>query len=365
VDRPQPRAPGNTFVSSMHIAGRSIGVAQQPYVIAEISANHRGSLAAAIELIHAAAESGADAVKLQHYTPDTITVRSDHSDFLVTGGTLWDGRQLADLYAEAMTPWEWTDDLAVAAEDVGITWFSTPFDSTAADFLTRYDVPAFKIASFEVIDLPLIRYVASLGKPVIISTGMATLAEIDAAVEAAAKTETAVLRCNSGYPALPHEMDLRAIPVMQDRWNRPIGLSDHTLGSTAAIAAVALGACIIEKHLTLRRSDGGPDAQFSAEPHEFGALVSAMREAHASLGQARFGPSEREVANLAFRRSLRAARPIAAGTTLTGDDVRSMRPAGGLAPDDLDQVVGSVARTDLAVGDPIRWSDLHAVEGHR
>lgn len=345
-------------MNPFRIADRSIGVTEQPYVIAEISANHRGSLAAAIELIHAAADSGADAVKLQHYTPDTITVRSDHPDFLVKGGTLWDGQQLADLYAEAMTPWDWTDDLAAAADDVGITWFSTPFDRTAADFLMRYEVPAFKIASFEIVDLPLIRYVASLGKPMIISTGMATLPEIDAAVDATGAAELAVLRCNSGYPAAPSEMNLRAIPVMQDRWDRPIGLSDHTLGPTTAIAAVALGACIVEKHVTLRRSDGGPDAPFSAEPDELATLVAALREVHVSLGQARFGPSEREVANLAFRRSLRAARPITAGTRLTVDDVRSMRPAGGLAPDHLNDVVGTVARADLAVGDPIGWDDL-------
>jgi N-acetylneuraminate synthase len=352
-------------MTPFRIAARSIGSTEPPYVIAEISANHRGSLAAAVELIHAAAESGADAVKLQHYTPDTITVRSDHPDFLVTGGTLWDGRQLADLYAEAMTPWEWTDDLAAAATAVGITWFSTPFDPTAADFLMRYEVPAFKIASFEIVDLPLIRYVAGLGKPVIMSTGMATLDEIDAAVESAATTQTAILRCNSGYPALPEEMDLRAIPLMIDRWNLPVGLSDHTLGSTAAIAAVALGACIVEKHLTLRRSDGGPDAPFSAEPDEFGSLVSALRQAHAALGSARFGPSEREEPSLAFRRSLRAARPIAVGTTLSADDVRSMRPAGGLPPDDLDLVIGSIARTDLAVGDPITRDSIHSTSDDR
>ena len=352
-------------MSSIRIAGREIGPDQPPYVIAEISANHRGSLAAAVELVHAAAESGADAVKLQHYTPDTITVRSDHPDFLVTGGTLWDGRQLADLYAEAMTPWEWTDDLAAAADEAGITWFSTPFDTTAADFLVRYDVPAFKIASFEIVDLPLIRYVADLGKPMIISTGMATLQEIDAAISATGDTETAILRCNSGYPARPDEMALRAIPVMRDRWNRPIGLSDHTLGATAAIAAVALGACIVEKHLTLRRSDGGPDAAFSAEPHELTELVAALRDAHAALGEARFGPSERELANVAFRRSLRAARPIAAGTTISAADVRSMRPAGGLAPDDLDLVIGATARTDLAVGAPITWDVLVPIGDQR
>lgn len=353
------------MMEPMQIADRIIGNDAPPYVIAEISANHRGSLAAAIELIRAAAEAGADAVKLQHYTPDTITVRSEHPDFHVRGGTLWDGRQLADLYAEAMTPWEWTDDLAAAADHAGIAWFSTPFDPTAADFLARYDVPAFKIASFEIVDLPLIRYVAALGKPVVISTGMATLDEIDAAVAAAGDGDVALLRCNSGYPARADEMDLRAIPVMQERWNRPIGLSDHTLGATAAIAAVALGACIVEKHLTLRRSDGGPDAAFSAEPDEFGELVRSLRDAHAALGGARFGPSERELANIAFRRSLRATRTIPAGTTITHEHVRSMRPAGGLAPDDLDRVVGSVARVDLSIGDPITWDVLRATEDDR
>jgi N-acetylneuraminate synthase len=352
-------------MSTIRIAGREIGPDHAPYVIAEISANHRGSLAAAVELVHAAADAGADAVKFQHYTPDSITVRSDHPDFLVRGGTLWDGRQLADLYAEAMTPWEWTDDLAAAAADAGITWFSTPFDTTAADFLLRHDAPAFKIASFELVDLPLIRYVAALGRPVIVSTGMASLHEIDAAVDATGTAETALLRCNSGYPARPDEMDLRAIPVMRDRWNRPIGLSDHTLGSTAAIAAVALGACIVEKHLTLRRSDGGPDAAFSAEPHELTELVTSLRDAHAALGGVRFGPSPRELANVAFRRSLRAARPIAAGTAISVDDVRSMRPAGGLAPDDIGLVVGAVATADLAVGDPITWDVLEPIANGR
>lgn len=349
-------------MSGLRIAGRAIGPDESPYVIAEISANHLGSLPAAIELVEAAAEAGADAIKLQHYTPETITVRSDHPDFRASGGTLWDGRQLADLYAEAMTPWDWTDDLAAAAQRAGITWFSTPFDRSAVDFLMRYDVAAFKIASFELIDLPLIRYVADMAKPVIMSTGMATADEIDDAVVAAAAAESALLRCNSGYPAIAAEMDLRAIPFMVDRWNRPVGLSDHTHGSTAAIAAVALGACIIEKHLTLRRSDGGPDAAFSAEPEEFAALVSSVRDAHAALGGPRFGPSDREVPNRAFRRSIRAARPVARGTTITADDVRSMRPAGGLAPNDIDRVIGSIARTDLATGDPIDWSDLDRVE---
>lgn len=352
-----------TPTPSCTIAGRVISADEPPYVIAEVSANHNGSLAAAVELVHAAAEAGADAVKLQHYTPETITVRSEHPDFQVRGGTLWDGRQLADLYAEAMTPWEWTPDLAAAATAAGIPWFSTPFDRSATDFLAGFDVPAYKIASFELIDLPLVRYVAAQGRPVVMSTGMATVAEIDAAVRAATDggaPSVVLLRCNSGYPASPDEMDLRAIPVMAETWGVPVGLSDHTLGPSAAIAAVALGACVIEKHVTLRRSDGGPDAAFSLEPPELAELVTAVREAHRSLGHVRFGPTERERASLAFRRSLRTTRPIAAGEPLTVDNVASVRPAGGLPPDAIDAVLGHVAARALAAGDPLTWADVAA-----
>lgn len=315
----------------------------------------------ALEIVAAAAEAGADAIKLQHYTPDTITVRSSHPDFRVTGGTLWDGRQLADLYEEAMTPWEWTDDLAAECDRLGIPWFSTPFDKSAVDFLEVYDPPAYKIASFELIDLPLVRYVASKGRPVIMSTGMATLGEIDAAVNAA-RVEGAVdltlLRCNSGYPAEPAEMDLRAIPLMCDLWQLPVGLSDHTMTTTSAIVAVALGATMFEKHLTLRRSDGGPDAAFSLEPEELAAFVRAVREAHATLGAARFGPSGREEASRAFRPSLRALRPIAAGETFSEVNIGSVRPSGGLPPDLLDQVLGQKASRDLGIGDPLAWADV-------
>jgi pseudaminic acid synthase len=352
--------------NEIQIDDRLIAVDRPPYFIAEISANHRGSKSAAIELIEAAALAGADAVKFQHYRPDTITMRSDHPDFLVGGGTLWDGRQLYDLYAEAMTPWEWTGDLVAAAGRAGISWLSTPFDSTAIDFLEEFDIPAFKIASFEIVDLPLIRDAAARGKPLIISTGMATLNEIDEAVQAARSTGTgaiAILRCNSGYPASPAQMDLRAIPVMAELWRTPVGLSDHTLGHTAAIAAVALGASLIEKHLTLDRSDGGPDAAFSAEPQELASLVTATREAHAALGSVRFGPTEGEVASRKFRRSLRAQRPIAMGEPFTNDNVRSMRPAGGLAPVEIDRVLRAVATRQLDAGDPILWTDLQPLDG--
>lgn len=351
-------------VRAVQIGESVISSSRPPYVIAELSANHRGSKAAAIEAVHAAAEAGADAVKLQHYTQDTMTVESSHPDFKIKGGTLWDGRQLSHLYAEAMTPWDWTADLAIAADGCGIQWFSTPFDPSAVDFLEAFDVPAYKIASFEIVDLPLIRYAASTGKPLIISTGMATVAEVDAAVQAArdgGARSVALLRCNSSYPARPEEMDLCAIPVMAEMWQVPIGLSDHTLGETAAVVGVALGACILEKHLTLDRSDGGPDAQFSAEPAEFARLVCAVREAHLSLGVVRFGPSDDEVASRSLRRSLRAVRPIAAGETITADNVRSIRPAGGLAPDDMGHVAGMVANQDLQQGAPITWEALRPI----
>lgn len=346
------------------IGERVVGAGQPPFVIAEVSSNHHGSKRAALELVHAAAEAGADAVKLQHYTPDTITVRSSHPDFHVKGGTLWDGRYLADLYEEAMTPWEWTDDLAAEAAKMGIPWFSSPFDPSAVDFLARYDVPAYKIASFEIVDLPLIRHAASQGKSLIISTGMASVAEIDAAVTAAVAGGAAgvgLLRCNSGYPARPDEMDLQAIPAMAAMWQIPIGLSDHTLGHTAAVVAVALGACILEKHLTHRRDDGGPDAAFSLEPAEFAELVSRVKEGHASLGTVRFGPSEHEVASYAHRRSLRAVQPIVAGERITPRNVRSVRPSGGLQPDQLEAVTGMTATRDLTAGDPLTWHDLNTI----
>lgn len=338
------------------IDGREIGTYQSPFVIAELSANHRGSKAAALEVIAAAADAGADAIKLQHYTPDTITVRSSHPDFVVSGGTVWDNRQLYDLYAEGSMPWEWTEELAAEARRRGLIWFSSPFDHTAIEFLEVLDVPALKIASFELVDLPLIRRAASTGKPLIMSTGMASIDEINEAVAAATESGSgglALLRCNSSYPAPSADMDLRSIDAMRELWPFPIGLSDHTVSSVAAVAAVALGACIVEKHLTLRRSDGGPDASFSLEPDEFSNLVVSVREAHAALGSVRFGPSPQEVASVRFRPSLRAVAHIPAGGVITSDNVRSIRPAGGLAPDEFVRIEGGVARRALEPGDPI------------
>jgi pseudaminic acid synthase len=274
----------------------------------------------------------------------------------VSGGTLWDGRQLADLYAEAMTPWEWTGDLVAEANKLGIDWLSSPFDNTAVDFLEQFNIATYKIASFELVDLPLIRYVASKGKPMIMSTGMSTLDEIDAAIKAAqgaGAPQVSVLRCNSTYPANSSEMDLAAIPAMIAQWGIPVGLSDHTMTSVTAISAVALGATIIEKHITMRRSDGGPDGAFSLEPHEFAAMIRDIREATSALGTARFGPSASEVNSLKFRRSLRAVTAIKAGDQITEHNVRSVRPAGGLPPDDFSRVSSMKAKRDIAVGEPI------------
>ncbi len=346
-------------IDEFHIAGREIGPSQPPFVIAEISANHGGSLESALQLVDAAADAGASAVKLQHYRPDTITVRSPLPEFRVSGGTLWDDQQLFDLYESAMTPWEWTADIFTRATERGILCFSSPFDHTAVDFLETHNVSAYKVASFELVDLPLIKYIAQTGKPVIMSTGMASIEEIDAAIDTAHKAgaaSVALLRCNSGYPANPSEMDLSAIPFMRDRWGCQIGLSDHTLSSVASISAVALGATIIEKHIIQNRSDGGPDSEFSCEPAELKSLIEDVNTAWTSLGSNRFGPSPREISSTAFRRSLRASQPIRKGEVLTTENVRSMRPAGGLAPIEIDHLVGKHVNTDLEVGAAITWS---------
>lgn len=334
---------------------------EQLVVIAEISANHHGSLERAKELIALAKRSGATHVKFQHYRPETITVKSELPDFRVRGGTAWDGQTLWDLYESAMTPWEWTEELAHEAQKQGIPWFSSPFDETAVDFLEDHNAEMYKVASFEIIDLPLIRRIAATGKPMIISTGMASEGEIDDAVTAAeslGNRDITLLRTNSGYPASVSEMDLLTIPYMRDRWGYPVGLSDHTLGSISAIVALALGARVFEKHLTVSRSIKGPDSHFSSEPAELEDYVVQLRDALSSLGRVRLGPSTGEQASIAHRPSLRATRVIRAGEEFSTENVHSVRPAGGLMPDQFGLVMGKCASREIEAGEAITESLL-------
>ncbi len=341
------------------INNKPVGPGHPVYVIAELSANHNQKLDQALELVRTAKEAGADAVKLQTYRPDTITIDSDKECFRVGGGTLWDGRTLYDLYKEAHTPWEWHPKLKKAADGLGIDLFSSPFDPTAVDFLAEMGIPAYKVASFEIVDIPLIEKIARTGKPMILSTGMATFAEIEEAVKAAVGAgaeEIALLKCTSAYPAPPESMNLRTIPHMAEAFGRVTGLSDHSLGIAAPAAAVALGACIIEKHLTLSRDFAGPDAAFSLEPDEFKAMVRAVRRAEKALGKIRYGPTEHQMAGLAFRRSLFAVRDIEKGEAFTTENVRSIRPGHGLEPKFLPRLLGSRAAVDIERGTPLAWS---------
>lgn len=329
-------------------------------MIAELSGNHNGSLDRALALVDAAAAAGADAVKLQTYTPDTITLDCDRPEFRVTGG-LWDGRTLYQLYDWAHTPWDWMAPLFRHAAARGLICFSSPFDETAVDLLAGLDAPAYKIASFEMVDHALIRRAAATGRPLIISTGMASLGEIDEAVQvarAAGAAGIALLHCTSGYPTPPSDSHLRTIPHLAGAFGVPVGLSDHTPGIAVPVAAVTLGATIIEKHLTLARADGGPDAAFSLEPAEFADLVAAVRVAGEALGAVRYERAPSEQANAQFRRSLYAVADIAAGEPLTRTNVRSIRPGLGLAPRFLDQVLGRRARHAIARGTPLDWDLL-------
>ena len=342
----------------INVGGRLVGPGHPVYVIAELSANHAGEYERAADLVRRAAEAGADAVKLQAYTPDTMTISCDDDVFRVGEGTQWAGRNLYDLYAEAQTPWEWHEPLKELAESFGLQLFSSPFDRGAVSLLDELGVPAIKIASFEIVDLALVRAAAETGRPLILSTGMATKAEITEAVSAARAAggeELALLRCNSAYPAPAAEMDLRTIPDMAAEWRVPIGLSDHTLGVAAAVASVALGASLLEKHITLSRAEPGPDRAFSLEPHEFKLMVGAVREAEQTLGAVRYGPSEREHASLAFRRSLFVVSDVRVGERFTTENVRSIRPGAGLAPKHLDTVLERKAATDLKRGTPLSW----------
>jgi len=352
----------------VELFGRTIDGSGPPLVVAELSANHRHDLGVAIESIRVAAECGVDAVKFQHFTADGLTVQGDHPDLRVASGSLWENRTLYDLYVEAAMPWEWTNALVEEASRVGISWFSSPFDLDAVDFLVANGVEAIKIASFELVDLPLIRRAAHSGLPLVMSTGMATTAEVEAALSAASEegnTDVVLLRCNSTYPASPSEMDLMTILDMKSRWSLPIGLSDHTTDSISAVVATALGACLIEKHFTLDRSLGGPDAPFSLEPDQLRELVRSVREAHSALGSVRYGPSQDERASLQFRRSLRALGDIDAGELITSGNVGSRRPAGGLAPERLEDVLGRKVSRSIRKGEPILETDVDFTTGGR
>jgi N-acetylneuraminate synthase len=347
--------------STFAIGNRPIGPTHPVYVVAELSANHGGDLDRARMLVRAAAAARADAVKLQTYTADTITIDDRSAPFQVRSGTIWDGSVLHDLYREAHTPWEWHAELAALAQTLGMQWFSTPFDPTAVEFLETLDVPAYKIASFEIVDLPLLRAVARTGKPVILSTGMATLDEIDEAVRTVREVSPAplaLLRASSAYPAPPDDMHLRGIQALAARYGVVSGLSDHSLGIAVPVAAVALGASIIEKHLTLSREVPGPDAAFSLEPDEFAAMVEAIRVTERAIGEARFGPVGLERASLPFRRSLFVVRDVAAGELLTSENVRSIRPAGGLHTRYLGSVIGQKAARPIPRGTPLRWDAI-------
>ncbi len=341
----------------MQIAHQSIGPTQPPYVIAELSANHNGNLERALAIMTAAKEAGASAVKLQTYRPDTITLNSYRPEFQIHGG-LWDGHNLYDLYEWAHTPWEWHQALFAKGRELGLTVFSSPFDFSAVDLLESLDCPAYKIASFELVDLPLIRYAAQTGKPLIMSTGMANEAEIAAAVEMALKHgngQLALLHCVSGYPAPAAEYNLRAIPMLRQRFGVQVGLSDHTLGSATAIAATALGTTLIEKHFTLARADGGPDCAFSIEPAELAELVASVNTAQAALGVADYQLTPSEQGNRAFRRSLYLVKNIAAGERLTEAHIKSVRPALGLPPADYDRLLGKRVIRDMSANQPLDW----------
>lgn len=345
---------------TISIAGRLIGLAYPPYVIAELSANHNGKLETALRIIEEANKAGADALKLQTYKPNTITLNCDSEDFKIKGG-LWNGRTLYDLYEEAHMPWDWHKPLFDRARKLGITIFSSPFDNTAIDLLEDLNAPAYKIASFEAVDLPLIKYAASTGKPMIISTGMADAEEITEAIEAAREggcKELAVLHCVSGYPAPAEDYNLRTIPDMIERFGLVTGLSDHTLDNTTAIASVALGASVIEKHFTLDRNGGGPDDSFSLEPAELAALCLGVKTAWSALGRVDYGRKSSEQGNVKFRRSLYFVKEMKAGEVITQDCVRSVRPGFGLAPRHLDKVLGSTLAQDVDHATPVTWDLL-------
>jgi pseudaminic acid synthase len=344
----------------MRIDEHSIGTSYPPFIIAELSANHNGSLERALQMIDAAKQCGADAVKLQTYTADTITIDSNRPDFLIKGG-LWDGLKLFDLYKWAETPYEWHKEMFDHARSIGITVFSTPFDETAVDLLEGMDTPAYKIASFEMVDLPLIRYVAAKGRPIIMSTGMANEQEIEEAVLAARDAgcrDIILLHCISSYPAPIKQANLRRIPQLASRFGVQVGLSDHTLGTTASVAAVALGACVIEKHFTLNRTDKGPDSEFSLEPKEFAQLCRDAKDAWKALGNGGFESQQVEKPNLQFRRSVYFIKDLPAGHLIGPDDIRRIRPGMGLPPKYFEDLIGRRLKVAVSRGTPTSFEIL-------
>jgi pseudaminic acid synthase len=352
----ETKAQPDTF----RIAGRTIGRSYPPLIVAELSGNHNGTLQRALALVDAAKEAGADAIKLQTYTADTLTIDHTGPEFRISGG-LWDGRTFYDLYRQAHTPWEWQKQLFERARALELLVFSSPFDGSAIDFLETLDCPAYKIASFEIVDLPLIRKAAATGKPLIISTGMANLDEISEAVTAARAggcRDLALLHCISSYPAPAADSNLLTLPHLADAFSVPAGLSDHTTGTSVAVAAVALGACVIEKHMTLARSDGGPDAAFSLEPHEFRQLVLDCSTAYAALGRVHFDLKGSEAGNINFRRSLYFVADVNEGQLIGPEHVRSIRPGYGLPPKYFDQVVGRRVVRTVKFGTPVSWELL-------
>ena len=340
----------------MKIGIREIGEGKPAYIIAEMSANHAGDISRAKEIIHAAKEAGADCIKIQTYTPDTLTIDCDNSYFHISDGT-WNGENLYQLYQKAYTPWEWQKELFEEAKKAEIDFFSTPFDNTSVDFLEEIGIGFYKIASFELVDIPLIEYVASKGKPMILSTGMATLAEIDEAVEAVKKRGNrnfALLRCASAYPAITDEMNLRTMQNMGDTFGVPYGLSDHSMGSVGAVTAVALGASIIEKHFCLDRAIESPDSTFSMNPMEFKQMVHDIRQAEKAIGSVKYGPSEQEKSSQIFRRSIFCVKNIKRGEKLTSENVRIIRPGYGISPKYYNDILGQTALIDIERGTPLK-----------
>jgi len=342
----------------IEIAGRKIGDSYPVFIIAEMSANHLQDYDRAVETIRKAKWAGADAIKLQTYTPDTITIDCNNEYFQIKQGTIWDGTTLYKLYEEAYTPWEWQPKLKEIAEEEGLILFSSPFDYTAVDFLEEMNVPAYKIASFEITDIPFIEYVASKGKPIIISTGIATLSDIEEALAACKRmgnNQVALLKCTSAYPSPMEDINLKVIPNMKDTFNTIVGLSDHTLGHTVALGAVALGAKIVEKHFTLNREDGGPDAKFSMEPDEFKEMVEKIRDLEKALGQVTYELTEKQKKSREHSRSLFVVKDIKKGEVFTHQNVKSIRPGFGLATKYIGEIVGKRARCDIKKGTPMRW----------